>query len=216
VAKTDDSVDKLDLKRRARRRLIGAIALVVFLIVIPPWLMEGEPRPPVSTLSVEIPSQKAEPLTPTRPDAAAPTAPVAEPSAAPDAKGDAVPAPAAEPASKASGAAATKKEAPATKKDAEPKATKKEAARKSAESEHAPARGDVYVVPVGTYASHENVKQISAKLGAAGVKFYTESVNGGAQTRVRAGPFATREAAEKARSQLHGLGIDAGAVTGRN
>ena len=44
-----------------------------------------------------------------------------------------------------------------------------------------------------------------AKLAAAKVPYYTEAMQGNL-TRVRAGPFATREAAEKALEQLKGLG----------
>jgi DedD protein len=40
-----DNDAALDLRRRARRRLIGAIALVLALVIVPPWIMDLEPRP---------------------------------------------------------------------------------------------------------------------------------------------------------------------------
>jgi len=43
------------------------------------------------------------------------------------------------------------------------------------------------------------------------VPYYTEAK--GSLTRVLAGPFASREAAEKALKQLKGLGLDPGTVT---
>jgi len=47
-------------------------------------------------------------------------------------------------------------------------------------------------------------------MSGVGVKTYTEvvSTKTGDVTRVRAGPFATREAAEKARAQLKKAGLD--------
>jgi cell division septation protein DedD len=41
---------------------------------------------------------------------------------------------------------------------------------------------------------------------------YTEPLQGNL-TRVRAGPFATKDAAEKALQRLKGLGLEPGAVT---
>ena len=62
----------------------------------------------------------------------------------------------------------------------------------------------------------ERAKEIYEKINAAGIKSYTEVVttDKGDVTRVRAGPFATREEAEKARDQLQALGLD-GKVTAR-
>jgi DedD protein len=47
------------------------------------------------------------------------------------------------------------------------------------------------------------------KLKAAKMPYYTEAVKDNL-TRVRAGPFPTREAAERARERLKGLGLEAG------
>jgi len=44
---------------------------------------------------------------------------------------------------------------------------------------------------------------------------YTTEAMQGNLTRVRAGPFATREAAEKALEQLKGLGFEPGAVAAK-
>ena len=68
-----------------------------------------------------------------------------------------------------------------------------------------------YVFQVGVFANPENV---AAKLKTAKVPYYTESVKD-KLTRVRAGPFATREAAEKAHAQMKKLGLEPGAVTAR-
>ena len=68
-----------------------------------------------------------------------------------------------------------------------------------------------YVVPVGAFAAPENV---TAKLAAAKIPHYTEAVPGNL-TRVRAGPFPSREAAEEAAVKLKGLGLEPGAVTAK-
>ena len=67
------------------------------------------------------------------------------------------------------------------------------------------------------FSNATNVKQLRAKLTAAGVKSYTETVktSKGELTRVRAGPFASREAAEKARAKLVEMGLKPGAVASR-
>ena len=66
-----------------------------------------------------------------------------------------------------------------------------------------------YVVPVGAFANPDGV---IAKLAAAKLPYYTEAVKGNL-TRVRAGPFASRAAAEKALEQLKGMGLAPGTVT---
>jgi DedD protein len=231
-----DRDEAQDFKRRARRRLIGAIALVLFLVIVPPWIMEREPKPSVSGLNVEIPSQEAKRPPPkvAPPGAARPEPPVpAEKTAkleertAPlaDSSRTTVDPPQAEvapPASEASG----RNDKPAEKpgRAAEPATTSpakpapKDAAKKSdaerAEALLAGAPTVSYIVPVGTYANGEGVKQVQAKLSGLGVKSYTEAAGNG-QTRVRAGPYASRELAEKARGKLAGAGLKPGAVVAR-
>ena len=67
------------------------------------------------------------------------------------------------------------------------------------------------MVQVGAFS---NPQAAIAKLKSAKVPYYTEAMQGNL-TRVRAGPFATREAADKALEQLKGLGFQPGAVTAK-
>ena len=138
------------LKRRGRRRLVGAIALVLLAVIVLPWVFEQEPRPSAPPVSVRIPAENEAPFKP-KP----------------------LPAPA-------------------------PQAEKKSETQ--------------YVVAVGAFANADNVL---AKLGDARLPYYTEKVatSKGGVTRVRAGPFASREAAEKAVEQLKALGFKPGSVT---
>jgi DedD protein len=50
------------LKRRARRRLVGAIALVVLAVVVLPIILDQKPRPGPQELTVQIPSQDGSPF----------------------------------------------------------------------------------------------------------------------------------------------------------
>jgi len=211
-----DNDAALDLRRRARRRLIGAIALVLALVIVPPWIMDLEPRPVTIDLKVEIPPQDTNRLQPPAtvgkaPEvASAPVKPDAPPTA--EAKPPSPPAPekpkaeAPRPAAKASGAKAdvVARTAPAAK---------------GADAKRAEAilNAEGFVVQLGVFADRENAKKLEARLAKAGVKHYAESVAvaGGDQTRVRAGPYPTREAAEQAREQLKGIGLAPGPVIAR-
>ena len=90
-----DNDGALELRRRARRRLIGAIALVLALVIVPPWVMDLEPKPVATNLTVEIPKQESGALKP--PAALAPAASSAKASgpaaSAPEQPGGAVPPP---------------------------------------------------------------------------------------------------------------------------
>jgi DedD protein len=72
-----------------------------------------------------------------------------------------------------------------------------------------------FVVPVGAYTEPEGVV---AKLKAAKIPYYTEPVatSQGTVTRVRAGPYATRDAAERALKRIKALGFKPGGVTTRS
>jgi DedD protein len=72
----------------------------------------------------------------------------------------------------------------------------------------APAPKEEFVVQVGAFASPQGA---IAKLESVKLPYYTEAMQGNL-TRVRAGPFATREAAEKALQQLKALGFEPGQV----
>lgn len=71
------------------------------------------------------------------------------------------------------------------------------------------------MILIGAFANAENVKQVQGKIGAAGVSSYTEVLDSpdGKKTRVRAGPFPNREAAEKALEKLKRVGVT-GVVAG--
>lgn len=192
------SDEELKLRKRARRRLIGAVVLAVIAAVVLPMVLDSEPRQVSQEVSIKIPSTDSGSFTskivpvppPAAPQPAADTAAKADkPQAAPEA-----PAPVKEAAK-----ADTKTEAP----KAAPKAAKENP--KAAE----PGK-DQFVVQVVALSDADKAKQIQQQISAAGIKSYTEIVKTakGDVTRVRAGPYATRAAADKARDQLKAMGLN--------
>ena len=62
---------------------------------------------------------------------------------------------------------------------------------------------------MGAFLNQANVRSLQTKVTQAGFKSYSEiqKVAKGEQIRVRAGPFSTREEAERAREQLQSTGL---------
>jgi DedD protein len=170
------------LKRRGRRRLVGAVALVLLAVIVLPMVFDPEPRPSAPPVSARIPGQDEAPF---KPKAKAPEKKVEEK------KAETKPAPVA------------KKEEP---KPAPPKPDAKEKARAEAA-----LAGAEFIVPVGAFA---NPDAVIAKLAAAKIPYYTEKIPG-KLTRVRAGPFASKDAADKAHDALRGMGLQPGGVTNK-
>lgn len=67
-----------------------------------------------------------------------------------------------------------------------------------------------HVILIGAFANPGNVKVLQTKLNEIGVKSYTENLDSpqGAKTRVRAGPFPSKEAAEKALDKMKKIGVN--------
>jgi DedD protein len=178
------------LKRRGRRRLVGAIALVLLAVIVLPMVFDAEPGKGTPPVSVRIPGEDDTPFTPK-------VTPKGPPAAPPAAKAE-----------------AQKKEPP---KQEAPKQEAPKAEPEPAKSE-APKAADSstqYMVPVGAFANPDSV---IAKLAEAKVPYYTESVATvkGKVVRVRAGPFASKEAANRAAEKLKSLGFSPGSVSPRS
>jgi DedD protein len=77
------------------------------------------------------------------------------------------------------------------------------------------AANGTFVVQVAALADAARVKQLQKQMATVGVKTYTEvvSTKAGDVTRIRAGPYSSREAAEKARTQLKKVGLDGKVVS---
>jgi DedD protein len=196
MAEQQQDVDTL--KRRGRRRLVGAVALVLLAVIVLPMVFDPEPRRGAPPVNVRIPGEDDSAFKPgALPKPPAPKA-VEKPAPAPEAK--------AEEKIEAKKPEASKPEA---KKPEEKKTTEAERAR----AEAALANAE-YIIPVGAFA---NPEPVIAKLAQAKLRYYTESVATakGTVTRVRAGPFATKAEAEKAIETLKGLGFNPGTVSNK-
>lgn len=206
------SDEELQLKRRARRRLIGAIVLVTASIVVLPMVLDSEPRPTGQEVTVKIPSPDSGGFT--SKVVPVPAVPEKAPEKAPEKKASADEpkkvAAAVEPAKEVPAAPVLKAESEIAK----PPAPKPQPAPKKAKPAAKPDPGK-FVVQVIALADAGRAKQMQEKIAAAGIKSYTEVVKTkkGDVTRVRAGPFVTRQQAEKAREQLKELGMSGNIAT---
>jgi DedD protein len=152
------TTETMEIRRRGRRRLVGAIAIVVLLVVFVPMILDSEPHRAANEPSTVIPPRDNAPPLP------------------PPSKAQPKPAPT---------------PAPAVVTPAEPP---------KAAAAAAPKRQG-FAVQVGAFRDEETLRQARARLDQASIAHYTEQVPGGL-TRLRAGPFPTREAAEQARVTL--------------
>jgi DedD protein len=153
MAEQQQDVDTL--KRRGRRRLVGAIALVLLAIIILPMVFDPEPRSVAPPVSVRVPGEDETPF--------------------------------------------------------KPRLSAQKPAEKNEAGQRRESLREEYFVPVGAYTTAENV---TAKLAAAGIPYLTEPAQGNL-TRVRAGPFPSRDAADKAAARLKDLGLQPGAIVAK-
>lgn len=216
------SDEELQLRKRARRRLIGAIAIVIAVVVALPMVLDNEPKPLTQDIDIRIPSSdSAAPFTSKVvpvPGGGAPTAPAKPVPAPPDTKAET--APPAPSTAKAEPAPAPVKEAKEEPKSAPPAKSATPAKAETISANPAPAKtrsSGQFAVQVVALADAGKAKQMQQAIGKTGVKAYTEVVKTarGEVTRVRAGPYATREAAESAQRKLKGAGFDGKVVPAR-
>ena len=205
------------LKRRGRRRLVGAIALVLAAVIVLPMVFDSEPKGSAPPVSVRIPGEDDTGFTPK----VTPKSPALSEQKAAE-----------KPAEKAPEKSAAKTQDAVPEKTAPPppaekpfpkieitvtKGSDKPAApavveQKRAEAALAGALGsEQFMVPAGAYVDPTGVLE---KLKEAKIPYYTEPIatKQGTVTRVRAGPFASRDTAEKALQQLKDLGLKPGNV----
>jgi len=227
---TESSDPQLHLKKKARRRLVGAVAIAGLAAVVLPMVMDEEPKQPVQDIQIRIPGQEQQPFDP------AELAARSSPSAAVTVGGEAHEAHAG--AAQDGAASADEASEKAEEERAKTKAAKtveKSPPKKAEKPAPPPAPAVVkkpdppppppppvasdgqYLILVGAFADPGNVKKLLAKIAGTGVPTYTEILNSpaGKRTRVRAGPFPNREAAEKALDKLKKIGVG-GVVAGRS
>lgn len=242
-------------KKRARRRLVGAIALVLAAVVGLPMILDSEPKPVTDDIAIDIPSKDKR----TQSGAVQAPPPVASAQKLPSSAGldkdeevidpanlptpsEAVPSTAArsempqlvkpEPKPRAE---APRPPRPEGKNEAKPE-RKAELAHARPEARPTPhvaekvdeasrARAILegrpepkpeakkesgrFVVQVAALATQDKVDELQDKLRSAGIASFTQkiSTDGGSRTRIRVGPFSSREEADRVRAKLSKIGL---------
>lgn len=179
----------LALKRRARRRLIGAVLMVLLAVIIFPLILDKEPKPKETPVVIQMSGQPDKPVSKTiakpfeeelidPPEVISKSISVAKPA-----------------------------DKPATKKNE----VSPTSAKPITEPVKEPVKTDVhrFVLQTGSYATPDKIKEARSKVEATGLKTFVQVVQTkeGERTRVRVGPFANKEEAEAAQAKLKSAGI---------
>jgi len=235
-AKAAAADDVQVLRVRARRRLIGAAVLVAIGVVGFPLIFETQPRPIPVDLPIDIPRKEAAPAlaVPTRePLSQAGPAPAPAPAASVELPVEPkvaekppekpvekmvekpVDRPVEKPVDKPPVKVAEK---PAEKPADKPKAGAHDGARAQAlleGKEPTPAAAARYIVQVGAYGESKAAQDVRSKVEKLGLKTYAQAVDtaDGKRIRVRLGPFASRDEAERASAKLKGAGLPGAILT---
>ena len=191
-------------KMRARRRLVGATALVLAAIIGLPMIFDSEPKPLADDIPIVIPPREKSQAT----NSSVPL-PLPLPLPVPGQTADVVPDPASAPAAQAP-EKITKSEEPAVKPVVKAdKVTEEKPAPEVVSikpGNEAPVR---FVLQVAAVASKVKADELQDKLKKAGIKSYSQKIatNSGERIRVRVGPFNSKEEANKMRTRLTKLGL---------
>lgn len=195
MQKAPASDQELNLKKRARRRLVGAIALVLLMVIVLPMILKDRSATqPQDKVTITLPSEQVQPeasdfdsnIVPTEPSIT--TLPeVAEPeseAATPDPE------------------ASASKTLPAAKPEA-PTSTPAPTVKSSAEANRQ------YHVQIGVFSDAANVKQLQAKLSDLGYKSQTEKIDTdkGKKIRLRTQVFGDRNEAAIALENIKDAGL---------
>lgn len=250
-------------KKRARRRLVGAVALVLAAVVGLPMILDSEPKPVTDDIAIDIPSKDKR----TQAGAVRNPPPVANVAKAPAGVGldkdeevidpatlpppaEAAPSTAARsempqlvkpeprprPEPKPEHKAEAKPETPRppkpeTKTEAKPERKTELAHAKPVEKVDEASRARAilegrpepkpeakaeqkkdsgrFVVQVAALATQDKVDELQGKLKSAGIASFTQKVStdSGSRTRIRVGPFSSREEADRVRAKLSKIGL---------
>jgi DedD protein len=191
MAKQINTDEEFKLKRQARHRLIGAVALMLGIVIFLPMVFDSEPDANVGNIELRIPDKAEVPEF--RPEVK-----VDQPAAS--AVPSSVPAPVEAPVAVKTNPVEPKVAAPVIPKVVQPV---QPASKTVAPKKTAPPSG--WVLQVGAYSREEAGRQMLDNLKKRGFPAYTEKVGG--MLRVRVGGYPSREAAEKVKLKLEAIGL---------
>jgi DedD protein len=178
---TNASPEASEIRRRGRRRLIGAIVLVVLAVVFVPMILDSS-RARSAPSSLEIPPKdKVAPLPPPAPTKVVPA--------------------------KAGTQEKSVEAAPVVPTKVVPaKAGTQEKSAEAAPVVAAAPKLEGFAVQVGAFKEEAKLQQAHEKLAAARIPHYVE--RRGDLNRLRAGPYPTREAAEQALASVKAASLE--------
>lgn len=208
------SIDEQEIqfRKRARRRLVGAIALVLLMVTVLPMVLDDRSANlPQQEIEISIPSQDDDEFTSsvTLYNPESETAVQAEtlPETIPqDALATETPA-----VAEADAATAAKTPAPVVDNKSTP-ASKPIPVQPTAKSP-----SPTYSVQIGVFSDAANVRQLEGKLKAQGLQPSTEKLQTaqGEKIRLRVGPFASRELAEEAMGKIKAASLSGMIITNK-
>lgn len=214
--------EEISLRKRARKRLIGAILLVIVSVVFLPMILDDEPQQEQQEIDIQIPSEESAAETyPWMTPENATTDDETEISSDPNkllpfsdddsaektgnselggSVFNGIPVPGRKPVLVKS-----------TSNTQEKVAVTQE---KASVSDAAKIAEGAFVIQLGAFSDVSKAKQQQQNLVFNGIRAYTEAIRVGdsEMTRVRIGPFPTREAAEAEHERLKKIGLS-GVVT---
>lgn len=172
------------LRRQAKQRFIGAAVLVVLAVAAFPFLLDSQPRPVSSSITIDIPKIES------KPEAASAAQAIESPQPA---------------TSTPTASSAPLAFAPPEERASPPAATS------APETSATAAVKSKYIVQAGSFSEPEKLRATAAKLDQAGIQHYTQAAlgkDGTPRTRLRLkGPFATRDEANAAAARVAKLGV---------
>jgi len=202
------SIDEQEIqfRKRARRRLVGAIALVLLMVTVLPMLLDDRSANlPQQEIEISIPSQDDEEFT----SSITPYVPESdEPEALP---------PLATESDKS--VSATGADLPMSDAVTASTPVTKPAGSSVVETKPAVSAAKVptYSVQIGVFSDAANVRQLEEKLKAQGLKPGTEKLQTaqGEKIRLRVGPFENRALAEEALAKIKATGLSGMIITNK-
>lgn len=223
---TMDDAEKM--KRLSRRRLVGAVTLTTIIVVMLPIVLDSEPGFIKPDIDLRIPDKETagefNPKLPTAapveieisdlsgrapetsiPTASTPAASTSTASAPTVSAKPTVPPVEALPDTVSIAPAATKEKAAPAKALTHPAPNKVAAAPAKPPERQLTKNSGSFVIQVGAFTNANSANDLKIQLSQMNIKAYTEKIDD--KTRVRAGPYSTKAAADKVLKQLEAQGL---------
>ena len=217
--KTTQSEQELQLKKRARRRLVGAIALVLAMLVILPMILDDKATKPQAPITISIPDEdntnftsKIVPLPAVDANPMGSALPVVT---TPIEKNETGPITSGVDAHNTVNPNTVIAEPIKTEPLKKAPAVTEAKTEKAANNKISASKVGHFVVQIGVFSNADSVKDLQMKLLADGLKTHTDIIktDKGDKIRLRTGSFDSREAAAEVLNSIKTAGVTGMIVT---